>query len=60
MLAPEIFSQNMKSWWVNDINQKAVLSESEQQYHKKSHPMEPTRTKEKRQDQLHMEEWSRR
>jgi len=50
----------MKSWWVNDINQKAVLSESEQQYHKKSHPMEPTRTKEKRQDQLHMEEWSRR
>jgi len=50
----------MKSWWVKEIDQTAVLSESEQQYHKKSSPMEPTTTKAKRQAQEDMEEWSRR
>jgi len=50
----------MKSWWVKDIDQKAVLSESEQQYHKKRPPMEPTRTKKKRQAQENIEELSRK
>ena len=39
---------------------RAYVKKIQQQYHKKSPPMEPTRTKKKRQAQEHMEEWSRR